>query len=52
MNEHNKAWCLPIFRDSEVTSFLTAGPGCTKIWLIDFEGDRTTDKNKVSRALP
>ena len=51
-NEHNKAQCLPISRDSDVTSFLTAGPGRTEIWLIKIEGHRPPDNNEVSRALP
>ena len=51
-NEHDKVQCLPISRDSDVTSFLTAGPGRTIIWLIKIEGHRTVDNNKVARALP
>ena len=51
-NEHNKAQCLPISRDSDITSSSTTGPGRTKIWLIDFEGYHTIDKNEVPRALP
>ena len=51
-NEHNKAQCLPISRDSDVTYFLTAGTGRTIIWLIKNEGHRPPDNNEVSRALP
>ena len=50
-NEHNKAKCLPISRDSDVTSFLTAGTGRMEIWLIIIEGHRPPDNNVVSRAL-
>ena len=51
-NEHNKAKCLPISRDSNVTSFLTAGPGRTIIWLIKSEGHRPPANNEVSCSLP
>ena len=51
-NWHNKAQCLPISLDSDVTSFLTAGPGRTINWLIKNEGHRSPDNNEVSRALP
>ena len=52
-NEHNKTQCLPISRDSDVTSFLTAGSdGRPKIWLMKNEGHRPLDNNEVSRALP
>ena len=51
-NEHNKAQCLPISRDSDVTSFLTAGPGRPKIWLMKNEGHRPPDNKEVSCALP
>ena len=44
--------CLPISRDSDITSFLTAGPGRTIIWLITIEGHRPPDNNEVPRALP
>ena len=44
--------CLPISRDSDVTSFLTAGPGRTINWLIKIEGHRPPDNNEVTRALP
>ena len=49
---NNIAQCLPISRDSDVTSFLTAGPLRMIIWLIKIEGHRPPDNNEVSRALP
>ena len=42
---------LPISHDSDVTSFLTAGPGRTINWLIKIEGHCPSDNNEVSRAL-
>ena len=51
-NEHNKAQCSPTSCDSDVTSFLTAGPGRTIIWLIKIEGHHRPDNNEISRALP
>ena len=51
-NEHNKAQCLPISRDSDVTTFLIAGPGRMIILLIKIEGHRPPDNNEVSCVLP
>ena len=50
-NEHNKTQRLPISCNSDITSFLTAGPRRTIIWLIKIEGHRPPDNNVVSRAL-
>ena len=51
-NEHSNAQYLPISHGSDVTSFLTAGPGRTINWLIKIEGHRPPDNNEVSRASP
>ena len=51
-NEHNNGQCLPISRDSDVTSFLTAVHGHTLIWLTKIEGHRSPDNNEVFRTLP